>query len=66
MKRQKSVQNTPSTIQADQSVQPDSGPEQQFSYGLEYALDEMTETQQENGKTGPQIDWFGLSDLTPD
>jgi len=65
MKRQKSVQNTSSSIQTDQSGQSDSELRQQISYGLEYALDEMAKTQPDT-TTGSQVDWFGLSDLTPD
>jgi len=66
MKRQKSVQNTSPANQADQSGQSDGEPGQQILYGLEYALDEMEKTHQTSRKTAPQVDWFGLSDLTPD
>ncbi len=66
MKRQKSNQTTSSSIQAAQSEQTDRESKQPISYGLEYALDEMARTQPEIKTAGSQVDWFGLSDLTPD
>lgn len=66
MKRQKNAQNTSSTVQANQSVQSDRELKQQICYGLEYVLDEMAKKQPETKKSRSQIDWFGLSDLTPD
>ncbi len=66
MKRQKSAQNTPLATEANGSEQSETELKQQICYGLEYILDEMAKKQPETDKPSNQIDWFGLSDLTPD